>query len=63
VIEAKGKFNHATMECMMRSCDPKKENDVVLEVFQKGYLFNGLVLRPAKVRINACEEKNKKKVM
>ena len=61
VIDVRGKFNHVTMECMMRSCDPKKENDVVLEVFQKGYLFNGLVLRPAKVMINACEEKNEKK--
>ncbi len=61
VIDAKGKFNHKTMECMMCSCNPKKENDIVLEVFQKGYLFNGSVLRPARVMINACEEKNEKK--
>lgn len=61
VVDTSGKFDHATMECLMRSCDPGKENNAVLEVFQKGYMFNDSILRPAKVKINACEEKIKQK--
>lgn len=52
-INAVGKqFNHETMDCMMQGNDNSKEEGVVLEEFQKGYLLDGIVLRHAKVKVN-----------
>lgn len=46
-IDALGKdFDHNTMEAMELK---KGEKNKVLEIYQKGYLLNGNLLRPAKV--------------
>ena len=34
-----------------------KPNDIVLEVFMKGYTLKGRVIRPAKVRVNQVKTK------
>ena len=39
----------------MRRAEPDKEDDVVLEEFQKGYTVNGRVVRPAKVIVNKLQ--------
>ena len=31
------------------------ENDIVLEVFNKGYTLKGRVIRPAKVKVNKID--------
>ena len=52
-IKALGeKFDPALHEAMMQQSDPGKEEDLVLEEFQKGYKFNGRVIRPSKVIVN-----------
>jgi molecular chaperone GrpE len=55
-IPAQGeKFNPDYHDCLLKeSCDGKEDN-LVLEELQKGYLFKGKVLRPAKVKINSIE--------
>ena len=48
-IEAEGKdFDHNTMEAIEIQ---KGEANKVLKVIQKGYLINGILLRPAKVAV------------
>lgn len=52
-IEALGeKFDPAVHQAMTQQADPEKENDTVLEEFQKGYKLNGRVIRPSKVIVN-----------
>lgn len=52
-IKALGeKFDPAVHEAMMRQSDPGKEEDLVLEEFQKGYKLNDRVIRPSKVIVN-----------
>lgn len=46
------KFDPARHEAMIRRSEPDKEDDVVLEEFQKGYALNGRVIRPSRVAIN-----------
>jgi len=46
------KFDPARHEAMLRRSEPDKEDDIVLEEFQKGYALNGKVLRPSRVAIN-----------
>ncbi len=46
------KFDPMLHECVMQGKEPEKEDEIVLEEFQKGYLFNGMVLRHAKVKVN-----------
>jgi len=53
-IEAK-EFNPHEMECLMKASEKRKKENSVLEIFQKGYLFNDAVLRPAKVKVNVLE--------
>jgi len=48
-------FDPHEMECLMKSSEKGKKENSVLEVFQKGYLFNDAVLRPAKVKVNVIE--------
>ena len=48
-IEAEGKdFDHNTMEAIEVQ---KGEKNKVLKIIQKGYLLNGILLRPAKVAV------------
>lgn len=55
-IESIGKkFDHALHESVLMANEKDKDDGVVLEEFQKGYLINGKVLRPAKVRVNRKE--------
>lgn len=61
-IEALGEtFDPAVHEAMTQRTDPEKDENVVLEEFQKGYKLNGRVIRPSKVIVNKlpAEETNK----
>ncbi len=52
-IQAAGeKFDPERHEAMLRRSEPDKENDVILEEVQKGYMLNGRVLRPSRVVVN-----------
>lgn len=51
------KFDPHFHECMLKEHDEKKEDEIVLEEFQKGYLLHDKVLRTSKVKINKLEEK------
>lgn len=51
-IEAVGRpFDPACHEAMMRVEGGEREEDTVVEEFQKGYLYKGAVLRPALVKV------------
>ena len=55
-IEALGeKFDPAVHQAMTQQADPEKEDDTVLQEFQKGYKLNGRVIRPSKVIVNKLE--------
>ena len=52
-IEAMGKkFDPNCEEAMMNQSNPDKEDDEVIQVFEKGYTFKEQVLRCAKVVVN-----------
>ena len=52
-IKALGEnFDPALHEAMMQKTEPDKENNIVLQEFQKGYKLNGRVIRPGKVIVN-----------
>ena len=50
-------FNPALHEAMMRKTEPEKQDNIVLEEFQKGYMLNGRAIRPSKVVVNKLETK------
>jgi len=45
-------FDPALHQAMMQKAEPDKEDNIVLEEFQKGYKLNGRVIRPSKVIVN-----------
>ncbi|MBI4043278.1 MAG: nucleotide exchange factor GrpE [Candidatus Diapherotrites archaeon] len=49
-------FNPEVHECMLKGEDASKDDGIVVEEFQKGYLFHGRVLRPAKVKVNVHKQ-------
>jgi molecular chaperone GrpE len=52
-IEALGeRFDPAMHQAMTQQSNPDKEENTVLEEFQKGYKLNGRVIRPSKVIVN-----------
>jgi len=52
-IEALGeKFDPAIHQAMMRRSEADKEENTVLEEFQKGYTLNGRTIRPSRVIVN-----------
>lgn len=54
---ADGRFNPETMEAMMRIPTPDaSQDDTVQDVFQKGYRFNGVLIRPARVTVRKHED-------
>ena len=58
-IQALGEmFDPSRHEAMMRKSEADKEDNIVLEDFQKGYMLNGRAIRPSKVIVNkhAVEE-------
>lgn len=48
-------FDPNIHEAVMISQDSEKGNDVILEVFNKGYTLKGRVIRPAKVKVNKLD--------
>ena len=57
-IKALGeKFDPALHEAMMQRSEPEREDNIVLEEFQKGYKLNGRVIRPSKVIVNRIASK------
>ncbi len=48
-------FDPALHEAIMQKVDTDKEENIVLEEFQKGYKLNGRVIRPSKVVVNKPE--------
>lgn len=62
-IKAPGEtFDPALHEAMMQKTEPEKENNIVLEEFQKGYKLNGRVIRPSKVIVNKLIEDRGQKI-
>ena len=56
-IEALGEqFDPAMHQAMTQQADPDKEENIVLEEFQKGYRLNGRVIRPSRVIVNKLPE-------
>lgn len=52
-IDALGKtFDPKLHEAVMTESNDKKEKDVILEVYQKGYMLKDKVIRPAMVKVN-----------
>jgi molecular chaperone GrpE len=45
-------FDPSRHEAMMQRSEEDKENNLILEEFQKGYMLNGRVIRPSKVIVN-----------
>lgn len=50
------KFDPNLHQAIMQKEDVRKEDGIVLEVFQAGYKLNGRVIRPAKVIVNKLSE-------
>jgi molecular chaperone GrpE len=50
------KFDPAMHQAMTQQSDPDRENNIVLEEFQKGYKLNGRVIRPSRVIVNKLPE-------
>jgi molecular chaperone GrpE len=46
------KFDPATHEALVSKNEPEKEDNIVLEEYQKGYKLNERVIRPSKVVVN-----------
>ena len=52
-IKALGEaFDPALHQAMMQKDEPERQENIVLEEFQKGYKLNGRVVRPSKVTVN-----------
>lgn len=52
-IEAVGKkFDHTRHEALMAAESDEAQDGIVLEVFQKGYIMDGRVVRTAKVKVS-----------
>ncbi|MBQ8444549.1 MAG: nucleotide exchange factor GrpE [Clostridia bacterium] len=50
------KFDHNKHEAIAQYRDESQENDVILEEYQAGYIFNDKVIRYAKVIVNKKED-------
>ena len=48
-------FDPMLHEAMLQQSDPEKDDQIVLQEYQKGYLLNGRTLRPSKVVVNKLE--------
>jgi molecular chaperone GrpE len=52
-IQALGEnFNPSMHEAVMQMTEPQKQDNIILQEFQKGYKLNGRVIRPGKVVVN-----------
>ncbi|HPE14719.1 MAG TPA: nucleotide exchange factor GrpE [Bacilli bacterium] len=52
------KFDSRYHDCLFTDNDPTKEDDIILDVLLKGYIYKDKVLRCASVKVNKLEEKN-----
>lgn len=48
-------FNPNIMNAVLTDCDNTKEDNIVLEVLQKGYMYQDKMIRPATVKVNKKE--------
>jgi len=48
-------FDPVLHQTMMRKTEPEKQENIVLEEFQKGYRLNGRIIRPSKVIVNKIQ--------
>lgn len=48
-------FDPNVMNAVMTETNNEKENNIVLEVLQKGYIYNDKLIRPAMVKVNERE--------
>lgn len=57
-VQAEGEFfNPNTMEALMTvPAEHPEEDDVVADVFQKGYRFDDVLIRPARVRVKKYQQ-------
>jgi len=61
-IECIGKkFNPEFHECLIKENNSEKEDNIVLEELQKGFMLKDKVLRHSKVKINSVEEKKEER--
>ncbi|MBP6126268.1 MAG: nucleotide exchange factor GrpE, partial [Leptotrichiaceae bacterium] len=52
-VEALGKeYNPYEQQAMMTETKEELDNDVIVQVFQKGYKLKGKVIRPSMVTVN-----------
>ncbi len=52
-IEALDKpFDPVYHQAVMTECDDSKQKEIILEVYQKGYILKDKVIRPAMVKVN-----------
>lgn len=52
-VEALDKpFDANIHQAVMTESDPNKEKDIIIEVYQKGYMLKDKLLRPAMVKVN-----------
>jgi len=51
------KFDPALHEAVSQKAESEKEENIVLEEFQKGYKLNGRVIRPSRVIVNKLSSK------
>ena len=49
-------FDEMKMNAVLVDHSPEFENNIVLDVLQKGYMYKDKVLRPAMVKVNQTEE-------
>jgi len=62
-IETKDKtFDPHVHEALAVEDNPALEDGLIVEVFQKGYLYEGKVLRPARVKINRNHQESEIKI-
>ena len=54
------KFNPEFHECLMKENNSEKEDEIVLEELQKGFMLKDRVLRHSKVKINSIEKDEEK---
>lgn len=58
-IETNGKYNPHLHQAMMTGKDQNKEDNQILEVFQKGYTLGDKAIRQSKVKVNKLDNSKK----
>lgn len=48
-------FDASCHQAIMTGCDVNKENGIILEVLQKGYIYKDKVIRPSMVKVNKID--------